>query len=128
MDAFRIALLLVGAAFAGEAAAQAAHKCVDGKARVTYTDNACEKLGLRPAGAIQDRLSIIGPAGSSVKAPAPAVAPAMPAAKAVPPATLASAGEISWSTARLQPASAAAPSLYKALTPIVSQRYTTAPR
>ena len=58
----------------GQAAAQGMNKCRDARGKITYAGQACEDLGLQPAGDIQDRSSV-----------APAYrAPAAPAARPKP--------------------------------------------
>lgn len=71
-------LVLVGP---GTAAAQGIVKCLDGKT-VTYSNTPCEKLGLKPAGEVKDRVTTLpmsSPAAAkALTAPAknqPGVAP-----------------------------------------------------
>jgi hypothetical protein len=66
----RILLAAVALSFCAQAAAQQVHKCRDAAGKVTYASQECEKLGLKPAGEIQDRTSV-----------APAYKPPKPAAK-----------------------------------------------
>jgi len=65
-----------------QADAQTTHKCVDAQKRITYSNVACDKQGLKSAGPVAERTTTmpLGPA------PAPAAADAKPAAKAKPPA------------------------------------------
>lgn len=52
-------------------------KCTDGQ-RVTYSSTACDKLGLKSAGAIADRITVISgdrPAAKAASGPAPVSAP-----------------------------------------------------
>jgi hypothetical protein len=57
--------------------AQTMYKCVDGQKRVTYSNIACEKQGLKDAGPVADRTTTM-PFGPAQKA-APRTAPAAPA-------------------------------------------------
>jgi hypothetical protein len=53
----RLAALVLLTAAAPYAAA--VNKCVDPAGRVTYTSLTCEKEGLKPAGAVRDRMTIM---------------------------------------------------------------------
>jgi hypothetical protein len=53
----RLAALFLLAAAAPYAAA--VNKCVDPAGRVTYTSLTCEKEGLKPAGVVRDRMTIM---------------------------------------------------------------------
>jgi hypothetical protein len=74
-----VAVLAV-AALPVSAAAQELFKCTDGAA-TTYSSTACEKLGLKPAGPIRDRITVINnppaPSGAAAagKSPAAGAAP-----------------------------------------------------
>ena len=77
-----ISAVAAGCLLAGPAMAQAElFKCTDGVS-TTYASSACEKLGLKSAGAIRDRLTVVGNGPPSAK---PGPAKAQVAAK--PPAT-----------------------------------------
>ncbi len=54
-------------------------KCLDKAGKVTYSNLACEKLGLRLASVVIERVSVIATAGLATPAPAaPRAAPADP--------------------------------------------------
>jgi len=89
MPVLRIALFLAAAGFAGASAAET-YKCLDKTGRVTYSNSTCDRLGLRLASLVPERVSVIGmnghagaPQGSasaarialSLAQPAPAPAP-----------------------------------------------------
>ena len=76
------AAVAAGCMLAGPALPQAElFKCTDGVS-TTYASSACEKLGLKSAGAIRDRLTVVGNGPPAAK---PEPAKAQVAAK--PPAT-----------------------------------------
>jgi hypothetical protein len=50
--------MLVAAAAPRPALAQGVVKCLDGKA-VTYSNTPCDKLGLKPAGEVRDRVTTL---------------------------------------------------------------------
>ena len=76
------ALLVTGAT---ASAAQSMFKCKDERGRVTYSNVACEKQGLKDAGAIADRTTTL-PMAPAQNAPSPASKPAPAAAKDDPEA------------------------------------------
>ncbi len=45
--------------FSEDGAAQATFKCADGAGRITYSNERCEKQGLKEAGAVRDRLTVV---------------------------------------------------------------------
>jgi hypothetical protein len=53
-----LALLLVFI-FTVPAAAQGLNKCRDNAGHITYTSQSCEKEGLKPAGEIKDRVTVL---------------------------------------------------------------------
>ncbi len=58
----RIALFLAAAGFAGASAADT-YKCVDKAGRVTYSNTTCDRLGLRLASLVSERVSVIAMTG-----------------------------------------------------------------
>jgi len=59
------------------------YKCRDQAGRITYSSSACEKQGLKPAGAIRDRTTVV-PSERLTHRPKPP-APATPAPRGDPP-------------------------------------------
>lgn len=53
----RAAFLAILMLWTAHAAAQTTYKCTDAQRRVTYSNEACEKQGLRDAGPIADRVT-----------------------------------------------------------------------
>jgi hypothetical protein len=70
-------------AFAGtQASAQQVYKCQDAADKVTYASQECDKLGLRSAGEVKNKVNV----APAYKAPPRPAAPApAPAEKAAPP-------------------------------------------
>ncbi len=68
--------LIVALLGPGAAGAQTMFKCLDGKS-VTYSNTPCEKLGLKKAGEVADRVT-------TLPSPVPAAAAKAPAAKSAP--------------------------------------------
>lgn len=62
MPIARIALFLATAGLAGASAAET-YKCLDKSGRVTYSNVACDKLGLRLANLVTERVSVIAMTG-----------------------------------------------------------------
>jgi hypothetical protein len=79
--------------------AQTMYKCVDGQKRVTYSNIACEKQGLKDAGPVADRTTTM-PFGPAQKA-APRTAPAAPAGQE----TTKGGGEDRGAASQVKPAS-----------------------
>ena len=80
----RGALFAILALLAANAAAQTTYKCTDAQGRVTYSSEACDKLGLKDAGKMADRVTTmpLGPAPKpTARAEARGDAPKSPAAK-----------------------------------------------
>jgi hypothetical protein len=75
----RVAWLLVLALWSAAGAAQTMYKCTDAQRRITYSNEACEKLGLKDAGKVPDRVT------SMPFAPPPRPAASKEAAKAPAP-------------------------------------------
>lgn len=107
----RHALLLAALVHAAApAAAQTTFKCNDGRGRVTYSNIACDKQGLKDAGPVAERTTTMAlppvpaapakPAGAAPGAPAGA-APSAPAA--APPAAKDNDAEVAGSAARVKP-------------------------
>ena len=72
---FRLTLI-VALLGPGAAGAQTMYKCLDGRS-VTYSNTPCEKLGLKKAGEVADRVTTLpSPAAAAAKAPAAKSAPA----------------------------------------------------
>ena len=70
--------LIVALLGPGAAGAQTMYKCLDGRS-VTYSNTPCEKLGLKKAGEVADRVTTLpspAPAAAAAKAPAAKSAPA----------------------------------------------------
>jgi hypothetical protein len=75
----RGALFAILALWAASGAAQTMYKCTDARSRVTYSNETCEKQGLKDAGTVPDRVTSMPftatqkPAVSkdAAKAPAP---------------------------------------------------------
>jgi hypothetical protein len=63
-------VVLCLAALPLQAAAQSAVKCVDSGGRITYSNVPCEKQGLKDAGPIADRTTVVK--GAQLKPPAKA--------------------------------------------------------
>jgi hypothetical protein len=75
-----VGFLLIGLwAAAGLAQAQTMYKCTDSQKRITYSNEACEKQGLKEAGQVADRVTTM-PFGPAPK-PAAAGAGKAPGAK-----------------------------------------------
>jgi len=72
---FAIATLFALLPWSGAAQAEL-YKCTDGHA-TTYSSTACEKLGLKSAGAIRDRLTVIYNAPPAARSEAPKAAVAV---------------------------------------------------
>ena len=71
---FRLTLI-VALLGPGAAGAQTMYKCLDGRS-VTYSNTPCEKLGLKKAGEVADRVTTLpSPAAAAAKAPAAKSAP-----------------------------------------------------
>jgi hypothetical protein len=51
----RVAWLLFLSLWSAAGAAQTMYKCIDARQRITYSSEACEKLGLKDAGPVADR-------------------------------------------------------------------------
>ena len=68
--------LIVALLGPGAAGAQTMFKCLDGKS-VTYSNTPCEKLGLKKAGEVADRVTTL-PSLAPAAAKAPATKPAQP--------------------------------------------------
>ncbi len=67
--------LIVALLGPGAAGAQTMFKCLDGKS-VTYSNTPCEKLGLKKAGEVADRVTTLpSPVPAAAKAPAAKSAP-----------------------------------------------------
>ena len=81
------------------AAAQTMYKCTDAQGRVTYSNEACDKQGLKDAGTVANRITTmpLGPAPSAAKPAASATAGKAPAARALDDA------EVSSSTTQIKP-------------------------
>ena len=58
----RIALFFAAAGFAGACFADT-YKCVDKAGRVTYSNSTCDRLGLRFASLVSERVSVIAMTG-----------------------------------------------------------------
>ena len=71
----RGALFAILALLAANAAAQTTYKCTDAQRRITYSNEACDKQGLKGAGPVADRTTTV-PLG-----PLPKPASKGPAAK-----------------------------------------------
>ena len=85
---FRLTLI-VALLGPGAAGAQTMYKCLDGRS-VTYSNTPCEKLGLKKAGEVADRVTTLpSPAAAAAKAPAAKSAPAgaVPGNEVDPPKT-----------------------------------------
>ena len=76
MDARTRLVLIAAMLAAAPAGAQSVFKCLDGKS-VTYSNTPCEKLGLKSAGEVADRVT-------TFQAPLAPAAPAKKASPAVP--------------------------------------------
>ena len=57
IPAMRGALFAILALWAAASAAQTMYKCTDAQRRITYSNEACEKQGLKDAGKIADRVT-----------------------------------------------------------------------
>jgi hypothetical protein len=79
----RLVALAALVCFSGEGTAQT-FKCADSRERITYSNERCEKQGLKDAGAVRDRLTVLP--GGDTKPPAKSEAP-QPAAKPINPIT-----------------------------------------
>jgi hypothetical protein len=55
----RGALFTILALWATAGAAQTMYKCTDAQQRVTYSNETCEKLGLKDAGTVADRVTTL---------------------------------------------------------------------
>ena len=53
----RVAWVLVLSLWAVAAPAQTMYKCTDAQRRITYSNEACEKQGLKDAGPVADRVT-----------------------------------------------------------------------
>ena len=92
---YSVAGVCLGVALAAgspESLAQTMFKCKDGGGRITYSNAACEKQGLKAAGAVADRSTTLSmpplpssPPRNRVPDPASAPAQASPSAQATAP-------------------------------------------
>ena len=53
----RVTLLAILALWSASAAAQTMFKCTDAQKRITYSNEACDKQGLKDAGKVADRVT-----------------------------------------------------------------------
>ena len=107
----RPALLAVLVLAAAPAAAQTTFKCNDGRGRVTYSNIACDKQGLKDAGPVAERTTTMtlppvpaAPAKPAVSGATPGAAPG-PAPAGAPGSSPAAKdeGEVSAPAARVKP-------------------------
>lgn len=83
----RTLIAALALSFCAQAAAQGMFKCRDAAGKITYAGDECAKLGLKPAGEVQERSSV----APAYKPPAPAARP-KPAAAGKPPVPAAQQG------------------------------------